>query len=217
MSFSKPRLISRLWWMHFIFSKVQYMTQGIGELIQNTDIFLDTLEMRFYAGELHPMFYNDHRVVENLAKAIKGGVKFEVVFGPALHVGSANFLKLCRRDGVGLYGRSYRDPLHFKIIKRKDGTDIAILDRWHDVQRKPGSSIILLKGYEDGLAELERKFEAVAKTSKRIDYSRIIEEFSNRGTKLNGELFGFVKQTNSGIAVASDDEIDKLRRELEEK
>lgn len=207
------------------FLRSEYLFNNLEELKENAELFSDAKSIFFYAGELFFEFYNDQRFLNNITRSLYNGGKIYALFGPALYIESRDFLKLAQeyRNNIILLVRKYRDPYHYKIVITNDNDVYGIVDEPHDVDvdTKERNSMLLLKGYEEQLTVLMKKFEKEMERSRRVDINNIMKEFSNKGKTPGGDLYGFITREKCGNTYkkavhASDEQIEDLRRYLSE-
>lgn len=210
------------------FSKAVYAFKGLEEIKENSRIFGNAAEkgsnILLYAGELYCDYFNDPKFIDNIKSAAANGCKISVVFGPALYIETIDFLKMaCAEPNISLYKRPFRDESHFKIIKYHDGKKLAIVDAPHDinVDKKARSSFLLIKGYNDVIDDLERKFFAELDKSEPIDTSNIMDKFGKRSapeivknneTKI--EYHGFITREGNDVRLADDEAIHDFETKL---
>jgi hypothetical protein len=203
-------LISSL--KNVLFKKVWKYFSHHSDLLQNSDLFGKAKEIKIYAGEMYPEFYNDINLLHNIKRSIQSGCNMSIVFGPALSVNSNKFLRLaCKEKNISIFKRNHRDPGHFKIIKNINGEIYAIIDKPHDISTDFDNkrSILLLKGFEKEINYFEEKFYKAMIASTRVNHSNVIDEFYQRGFE-NCDFYGFISKRDDRIMLATDEEIDRL-------
>lgn len=217
---SSSRLIRILSIKEFFFKSSQYVFKHFDELKKNTDLFDDAKVMWFYAGELFSDFYNSESFLRALIKSINTGGKMSAVFGPALYVENKEFLALAlTSDKIELYKRSFRDPIHFKLMRKPDDKIMAILDKEHpvNVDKDDRYSVLVTKGYENEITFLAKKFEQSKQESTRITMGNLFEEFVESKVDEKGELRGFITPSGNDAVPASEDQVNELRAYLKKK
>ena len=199
-----------------LLAKVQYVFDDIDYIKKHSDLFAFAKEIWIYAGELYSEFYNEKHFINSIRKSLEAGCKIRAVFGAALYVNTADFLRLAFSfNTVKLYRRPYRDPAHFRMIEDWAGNTFLFVDKRHGIDdgKEERTTVLLTEGYDKEIIRFKAKFERELEKTQEINVHNIIDVFSDMG-KRDGEFYGFITKKNGKAQLASDDQIQHLKQEL---
>ena len=205
-------------WRKLLFRKLDYEIKGLEPLFSYVSVYGRAKKIWITAGELFPPFYNNKDFLLNLTISAENyNADIKVIFGPALYVQSAEFLKFAlKHENVKLIVRKERERSHFKLIEDINGSKFAFIDEPHDLLVDKRKSILLTGDDIDIISVLEEEFKEKLKIFSPVEKDRIVDIFTDSQKKDESKNFysGFIYRTDNKVDLADKDRIEELKRKL---
>lgn len=174
-------------------------------------------------GELNSDFFQDPDIISNIRTKIDEGVKFRFLFGPDLDINSVWLMYWAREDKIEMrrLKQKYVNE-HFKIA---DGTLMDLHASNEPLQHAEYNVLVNSKGASqkrkeifDQLWKQAEKFDVdeALKGAKPIEEKYIKNDYMKSSTGIWGENSGFIKKSGEIAIPATQEDIEKLEKTLNE-